>query len=316
MARGVDIYRYQTVTNWRALSRAVSFAWVKLTDGYGPAMVRGDQQVNGCRSVGIPVGGYHFVQVGDPVRQANVFAAELRRLDALDIAPALDLEDNPPNTGRPNIPANEKRHWAITFCQRIAALGWRPAIYLSASDAGWLRPDQWGIPGLVIWIAAYGRNDGYRRAAAIEAHYTGRVDVHQYTSVGRIPGISGNVDVNESFTNIANSTDNAQEEIEDMDAEQARKLDELWDYLLPGIAGRKSSGVMADYIRRGMLAAEAVGGELNESEARVLAAIKADAENLDVGEVAEALRERLGDELAESLGQRLLGQQSADPVTP
>ena len=65
----------------------------------------------------------------------------------------------------------------------------------------------------------------------------------------------------------------------------------------------------------GMVAAERVSGELDETEARVLAAIKADASELDVDEVAEALRERLGDSLAESLGRKLLGQQSPGPVT-
>lgn len=104
------------------------------------------------------------------------------------------------------------------------------------------------------------------------------------------------------------------QEEDDMTPEQSKKLDELWSYLLPGIAKRKPSGVMADYIRRGMVAAERISGELDETEARVLAAIKADASELDVDEVAEALRERLGDSLAESLGRKLLGQQNPGPV--
>src|SRR5690349_548268 len=102
MARGVDIYRYQTVTDWRAFGRAVGYAWVKLTDGRGVAVVRSDKQVNGCRSAGVPVGGYHFSQPGDPVRQADIFIGEVRRLKATDLAPALDLEDNPAGSGKPN----------------------------------------------------------------------------------------------------------------------------------------------------------------------------------------------------------------------
>ena len=112
MARGVDIYRYQTVTDYQTLARSVRYVWVKLTDGTGPAQVRGDRQVNGCRAAGIPVGGYHYAQKGDPIRQAHVFVAELRRLKALDIAPALDLE-------APFAPNAEARDFALTFLREI-----------------------------------------------------------------------------------------------------------------------------------------------------------------------------------------------------
>jgi GH25 family lysozyme M1 (1,4-beta-N-acetylmuramidase) len=192
---GVDIYRYQTVTDWRALAGAVSYAWVKLTDGTGPAIVRGDKQVNGCKSVGIPVGGYHYAQPGNPDVQALVFTNELRRLGARDLAPALDLE-------APFTPNNVARDFGVRFCRNVAAAGFRPAVYMSASWAGSLRPDQWGIPNLVIWIAAYGSNNGQRHPSALTRYYSGRWDVHQYTSTGRIAGISGNVDVNWAQTGV------------------------------------------------------------------------------------------------------------------
>lgn len=197
--RGVDIYRYQTVTSYAELARQVGFVWVKLTDGKAPAVVRGDAQVNGCRAVGLPTGGYHYAQPGNPEQQASVFLGELRRLDALDIAAALDLED-------PFTPNNQAREFGIRFCRAIAAAGVRPAVYMSASWAGVLRPDTWDIPGLVIWIAAYGANNGTRNPAAVTRYYTGRMDVHQYTSAGTIPGIRGLVDVNEAFTDIRNTT--------------------------------------------------------------------------------------------------------------
>jgi GH25 family lysozyme M1 (1,4-beta-N-acetylmuramidase) len=197
--RGVDIYRYQTVTDFNALARNVGFAWVKLTDGNGPAVVRGDRQVNGCRAAGIPTGGYHYAQPGDPIRQADVFLGELRRLNALDIAPALDLE-------APFTPNNVARNFGIAFCQRIAARGHRPAAYMSASMAGVIRPDQWGIPGLVIWIAAYGGNDGGNYGAddppKVRRYYGGRYDIHQHSSTAIVPGISGRVDLNWALTGV------------------------------------------------------------------------------------------------------------------
>lgn len=194
---GVDLYRYQTVTSYHELASVAKFAWVKLTDGTGPAVVRGDGQVNGCRAAGIPVGGYHFAQSGNPEQQAGIFLAECQRVNALDIAPALDLE-------APFALSASTRDFGVRFCQAVAVAGHRPAVYMTASWAGTLRPDQWNIPGLVIWLAAYGPNDGQRHSTSVTRFYPGRYDVHQYTSVGQVPGIRGNVDVNESLTDIFN----------------------------------------------------------------------------------------------------------------
>lgn len=298
--RGVDIYRYQTVTDYRALARSVGFAYVKLTDGRGPAVVRGDGQVNGCRGAGIPVGGYHYAQPGDPKVQAQVFIAELRRLNALDLAPALDLEE--PGL-RP-----VARDFGIKFCQEIARAGYRPCVYLSASWAGELRPDRWGIPGLVVWIAAYGGNDGRtydpaRDPAKVRRFYAGPYDIHQHTSMATVPGIRGNVDLNWALTGVPrNST--AQEET-DMDAEQDRKLDELWTAMLPGIAGRKASGVMADYIRRGMLASEKLvalaAAEKGVDVDALAAAVVAGQREL----LEEVIRDVVPDEVAEDVVRRL-----------
>jgi len=195
MAKGIDIYRYQTVTNWQAVKNSgVGYIWVKLTDGGGPAVVKGDKQVAGSKSVGIPVGGYHFCQAdsGTPEHQADVFIAEVRRLGATGLVPMLDLEDNPTESGRPDIPDSQKRAWGIRFCNRVAWHGFRPGVYVNNSVAKLTRPDGWGIPGLVIWIARYGAKPD---TAA------GRYDIHQYSSTGSVAGITGSVDMNESYTN-------------------------------------------------------------------------------------------------------------------
>ncbi|WP_414939263.1 glycoside hydrolase family 25 protein [Amycolatopsis sp. cmx-11-51] len=199
MALGIDVYsRFQSVTDWQAVkNHGVSYVFVKLTDGGGlPNGGRntGDALVAGARSVGIPVGGYHFAQESpSPEAQAGVLIAEVRRLGATGCVPMLDLEDNPPGSGAPNIPDGRKRDFSIRFCNRVAGHGFRPGVYMNNSLAKMLRPDQFGVPDLVIWIARYGARPD---AAA------GRYDVHQYSDAGQIPGIrASSVDLNESYTN-------------------------------------------------------------------------------------------------------------------
>lgn len=188
MALGIDIYaRYQTVTNWSAVKAAgVGYTWVKLTDGGGRAASPGDALVAGAKAAGIPVGGYHYAQSSPtPEAQADILINEVERLGAKGLVPMLDLE-------APFSPNAAARDFGTRFVRRVAARGYRPGVYMSDSFARTLRPDQWGISNLVIWIARYGSKPAYG----------GRYDVHQYSSTGRINGISASgVDLNESYTN-------------------------------------------------------------------------------------------------------------------
>ncbi|QRP50678.1 glycoside hydrolase family 25 protein [Amycolatopsis sp. FDAARGOS 1241] len=209
--------KFQTVTSWPAVKRAgVTFVYVKLSDGGStPGGGRGDAEVAGARSVGIPVGGYHFVQANPgPAAQADILLGEVRRLDATGCVPMLDLEDNPAGSGLPNIPDSQKAAFGKAFCNRVAAQGFRPGVYLNNALAKLLRPDNWGVPGLVIWIARYGANPD---AAA------GRYDIHQYSSSGSIPGITAaGLDLDESYTAAhlgARATTPVTEEDEDMSSD-------------------------------------------------------------------------------------------------
>ncbi|WP_424184926.1 glycoside hydrolase family 25 protein [Actinokineospora sp. G85] len=197
---GIDIYgRYQTVNDWNAVRGAgVQFVWVKGTDGGGAPVVRADALVGGAKSVGIPVGLYHFAQKSPtPEAQADVLAREVNRLGATGVAPALDLEDNP-GSGLVWAPG-EARDFGIRFLNRLRGHGFgRVAVYSSVSQLKQWNPDNWGVPGLIIWAARYGTNNGTNQGLG---GYGGRVDVHQFTSAGQVPGIVGSVDLNEAATN-------------------------------------------------------------------------------------------------------------------
>jgi GH25 family lysozyme M1 (1,4-beta-N-acetylmuramidase) len=197
MARGTDVHPYyQRGVRWDQVSD-LAFAWVKVSDGGAPytrteggVTYRPDTHVAGAKARGIPVGGYHYAQLTlGPEAQAELLLAEVRRLGATGVAPMLDLE-------APFRPDTAARDFGTAFCHRVAAGGVRPAVYLSASFAAALRPDEWDVPGLVIVIARYGA----RPEAPGAGRYPGRYDVHQYTSSGSLPGSAGAVDFDESYT--------------------------------------------------------------------------------------------------------------------
>jgi GH25 family lysozyme M1 (1,4-beta-N-acetylmuramidase) len=191
--RGADIYaRYQKVTDWKALATAIDFLWIKGTDGAARAPVPADAYVRAAKDAGIPVGLYHFAQlVPRPEAQADILAREVQRLGAADLAPALDIE-------KPHTPGPAAREFAQRFLARLATHFPSVAIYGNASMFDTIRPDTLGVDNLVIWCAHYGPNDGKRHHRFTP--YTGRVDVHQYTDRGRLPGIPGAVDLNHAHS--------------------------------------------------------------------------------------------------------------------
>lgn len=198
MVRGTDIHPfYQRGIRWDQVT-GVNFVWVKVSDGGAPYSTTNggvrytpDSHVAGAKSRNIRVGGYHYAQLGPaPEVQADVLVNEVRRLGALGVAPMLDLES-------PFIADATARDFGIRFCKRVAAAGYRPAVYMNSSFARALRPDQWDVPGLVIVVARYGNLPD----AVGPAQYVGHYDVHQYTSSGSLPGSAGAVDFDESYTN-------------------------------------------------------------------------------------------------------------------
>lgn len=317
---GIDIYdRYQDVTSWGELRDAlirpapgrepepIGFVYVKATDGVGPAAVKADGFVIGARSVGFPVGVYHFAQPGSPEFQADLITSEARRLRTT-LPPMLDLEDNPLGSGRANIPDSQKTAWAQAFLRRVAAVGHRPVVYLSSALAKVLRPDHWDIPGLVIWIASYGPNNGSRNA--LTGGYPGRVDIHQYTSVGRVAGIAGGVDLSEAFVDLTEEADVGVEWDKRYRFGRTGYETELGNWI-------GETNVAANDTRDGIARVEAkldiIAGEISSVEAEIVAAVR-EQRNPDtppltdeqVTRLGSILRDGLGEVVSETLGRKLI----------
>lgn len=186
MAVGVDVHcYYQRGINWSQVS-GVNYVWVKVSDGGGAytktvngVTYRPDTMIQGAKSRGIPAGGYHFAQPGDPRAQADVLIREVERLGATGLLPALDIEDP--------FPVGQARAFGEAFCNRIRERGYRPVVYTGDAYAATIRPADWASQP-VLWIARYGAKPKNTR-----------YDVHQYSSSGSLPGSAGAVDFNESY---------------------------------------------------------------------------------------------------------------------
>lgn len=315
MALGIDIYRYQTVTDWNAVKRhGVSFVYVKGTDGGKPAIVRADNQVRGAKSVGIPVGLYHYAQLSpSPEEQADILTGEVRRLGALGLPPALDLED-------PHRPGPLARDFAFRFLTRLRSNGFDAVtLYGNTSMLNGISAATLGVPNTVVWLAAYGPNDGKRHPHS----YRGKVNIHQYTSVGAVPGISGQVDLNELLTPLGDNEVALKDEkikfwqdagnpFGGLPGDKFVPADEVLGWIHNYSQGAWRDSAETKGIARATLAA-VTGDEVTNETIRVMFAEELEkAKQLDMNAIRATVREALGEDnedqadvIVDKIGQRL-----------
>ena len=96
-----------------------------------------------------------------------------------------------------NIDKNLATEMAIAFIRRVKELGYTPVIYANKDYLNnYFDMDKITAQcgKVYLWYARY--------ASAITATERNKAHIWQYTSTGRIPGINGNVDINEFYTDF------------------------------------------------------------------------------------------------------------------
>ena len=198
--RIIDISSYQPSVDWGQVSRSgIAGAYIKISEGTGYTNPYAGSQRAGSSSVGLPWGGYDFAAPSGGIDQAIAEADYFVRAGggAGTLPPMLDLEQSQLN---PTYTAIWASYW---LAEVKAKTGRQPIVYTGAyypfTDAVANAVAPQGYP---LWIAAYGL--GYNKvpngsACNVPAPRSTSSwpswSIWQYTSVGDIPGINGNVDV-------------------------------------------------------------------------------------------------------------------------
>jgi len=184
---GADFSHWQGKIDWSKVT--AKFVFLKCTEGTSYTDPTYDTNKKGARENNILVGSYHFAKGLDAKKEAKYFYNSVGDFDDGELL-ALDFEITIPN------PVN----WCLVFLEELEKLcGFKPMIYLSHS---FLKKYDWtpvsqGNYGL--WAARYGLNTGYLMTAYKPSTGSwGFYAIWQYTSNGRLAGISGKVDLNEA----------------------------------------------------------------------------------------------------------------------
>ena len=190
MLKGIDISHHQKGIDLGAID--TDFVIIKATEGNGYTDEMCDTFYQKAKSLGKKLGVYHFARpdLGNTAEaEADWFIKETLgyHKEAMLI---LDWESG-------NL---KDTTWARKWLDRVySKTGVRPVIYMSASV---MRSANWGdvVAGdYGLWVANYGSNDGTAQDSVFDKYplkYWDFYALWQYTSVGRLNGYNGNLDLN------------------------------------------------------------------------------------------------------------------------
>jgi lysozyme len=185
--RGIDVSHWQGTINWTSVKDAgYTFAFCKATEGLTFKDPRFAANWSGMKAVGLIRGAYHFGRPGkDPVAQADFFVNTVRPVSG-DLQLVLDLEATDGKT-----PA-QVWAWTQAFHGRVKSRTGRPGIIYTGY---YFWRDSVGNPtnnlNCPLWLAYWGTGNPDDFVPQAWSKWS----FWQYSSTGSVPGISGNVDL-------------------------------------------------------------------------------------------------------------------------
>ena len=191
-ANGIDVSKYQGKIDWAAVKASGKADFAIIRAGYGRAINQIDpffaDNYKGCKAVGMPVGAYWYSYATDveSARNEAKTCLEAIRDKQFEYPVWFDQEYEP----RIKALTDQQRTDIVkAFCETLEAAGYYTGLYCSRDWlTNYLLPGQ--LKAYDVWVAAYGTDPG-----KVPLPY----GMWQYSSKGRVPGISGNVDLDIAY---------------------------------------------------------------------------------------------------------------------
>lgn len=160
-----------------------------------------------CRDLGIPFGVYFMSQsiTEQEGREEAAFSVALANQYGATLPIFIDSEDGdgtPRQVRADGLGRSARTSICIAFCDAVQATGRKAGVYASES---WFNSklNFAELRQYVIWAAKYGKNTGGQCTKITLSKH----DLHQYTSKGIVPGVSGYCDVSLTYSDLGVSGD-------------------------------------------------------------------------------------------------------------
>ena len=208
---GIDVSQWNQSIDWNKVKAdGIEYVIIRIGGrGYGPSgrLYFDDNAysyIQGAKAAGLLVGGYYFSQAvteAEAIEEANYTKEILDRYnldgDDFDLPIFMDREfmsdeDGPGRLNLAKLSKDAETKIERAFCDKLKSLGFDSGLYanlmyLNNNTHGDLLVDA----GYEVWEAQY--ND--------ECDYQGKYSLWQYTSSGKVSGISTNTDCNFWYLN-------------------------------------------------------------------------------------------------------------------
>ena len=194
---GIDVSKHNGNIDWNAVKNSgVSYVIIRCGyRGYSTGVLVEDpmfrSNIKGAKAAGLKVGAYFFSQAVNEVEAVEEasMAIDLVKGYGLDYPLFLDVEGS---GGRGDAIGKDTRTAVCkTFCQTVQNSGISSGIYANKT---WFNEkiSTGSLTNYRIWLAQYASTPTYSAT---------RYDMWQYSSKGKVSGISGDVDMNISYMN-------------------------------------------------------------------------------------------------------------------
>jgi GH25 family lysozyme M1 (1,4-beta-N-acetylmuramidase) len=193
--KGIDVSKHQGVIDWKKVKADdIDFAMIRASfgrngDGFKNNGIDDmfEDNYKNAKAAGVKVGAYHYCYadtLAEAHKEADNFLTRLKG-KTFDYPVALDLEDGE-TTGK--LSDKEITDIAIAFLEDVKKAGYDVMIYCNKY---WFtsKVEDSRLKNYPHWLAEW----------KDKPTYSGKFDMWQYTSDGRVSGIKGRVDMNEGY---------------------------------------------------------------------------------------------------------------------
>lgn len=207
MKKIIDLSKYNTVTDWNKVKNNVDGIIIRVgyrgyTSGTIVLDAKALQHIHACVENNIPFGLYFMSQAINQkeAREEAAFTVSYATQYRATLGLYIDSEDGDgtPRVVRADGLSKDARTAVVmAFCEAIEAAGYDAGIYASED---WFKTklNYDKLKKYRIWASKWGANTG-SKVTSINLQ---KCDMHQYTSRGSIPGISGNADLSEAYFDV------------------------------------------------------------------------------------------------------------------
>ena len=192
---GIDVSKWNGTIDWTAVKNSgVNYAIIRC--GYRGsstgALIQDPKfkaNIQGAAAAGIKVGVYFFTQAVNEVEAVEEASMVLNLIKGYKLSYPVFIDVESSGGRADGIDKNTRTAVVNAFCRTIQNGGYTAGIYANKT---WFesKMNTASLSGYKLWLAQY---------AAAPTYTATRYDMWQYTSKGKVNGISGNVDMNISY---------------------------------------------------------------------------------------------------------------------